>query len=139
MNFDLINNCVFCEIVQKKRPAYIIYEDSDFLAFLDIRPQSLGHTQLIPKKHYRWVYDILNIGEFFVCAQLLIHGIIHALDADHVQLATFGYEVKHAHLWIVPHFRDHIAIREGGGLRSSENSLNQVAEKVRHALKEVSK
>ena len=43
--------CVFCEIVAGTAPAVRIYEDDDFLAFLDIRPFTRGHTLVIPKLH----------------------------------------------------------------------------------------
>lgn len=43
--------CVFCEIVAGTAPAVRIYEDDDYLAFLDIRPFTRGHTLVIPKGH----------------------------------------------------------------------------------------
>jgi histidine triad (HIT) family protein len=43
--------CVFCEIVAGTAPAIRIYEDDDFLGFLDIRPFTRGHTLVIPKEH----------------------------------------------------------------------------------------
>lgn len=43
--------CVFCEIVAGTAPAIRIYEDDDYLAFLDIRPFTRGHTLVIPKAH----------------------------------------------------------------------------------------
>jgi histidine triad (HIT) family protein len=43
--------CVFCEIVAGKSPAVRIHEDDDYLAILDIRPFTRGHTLVIPKRH----------------------------------------------------------------------------------------
>lgn len=43
--------CVFCEIVAGTAPAIRVYEDDDYLAFLDIRPFTRGHTLVIPKSH----------------------------------------------------------------------------------------
>lgn len=43
--------CVFCEIVAGTAPAIRVYEDDDYLAFLDIRPFTRGHTLVIPKAH----------------------------------------------------------------------------------------
>lgn len=53
-------SCIFCEIVEKKRPARIVYEDDKVLAFRDIRPQAPVHILIIPKKH---ISGILEIGE----------------------------------------------------------------------------
>ena len=43
--------CVFCEIVAGRAPAIRIHEDDDYLAILDIRPFTRGHTLVIPKRH----------------------------------------------------------------------------------------
>jgi len=64
-----MDDCIFCKIVKGEIPAFKVYEDNDFLAFLDINPISVGHTLLIPKKHYRWVYDVPNFGEYWQVAQ----------------------------------------------------------------------
>lgn len=48
--------CVFCKIVEGSIPAYKIYEDSDILAFLDISQVTIGHTLVIPKKHYENIF-----------------------------------------------------------------------------------
>lgn len=44
-------SCVFCDIVAGTAPAIRVYEDDDYLAILDIRPFSRGHTLVIPKRH----------------------------------------------------------------------------------------
>lgn len=44
-------SCVFCDIVAGEAPAIRVYEDDDYLAILDIRPFSRGHTLVIPKRH----------------------------------------------------------------------------------------
>lgn len=108
--------CIFCRIVEKKEPADIIYEDNLCLAFLDKHPQAKGHLQLIPKKHYTWIYEVPEMGKLFATAQDIIHAIIPVLGADHVTLATFGHEVKHAHIWIVPQYtpRAHVQERQNG-------------------------
>ena len=49
---------IFCKIIKKEADAKIIYEDDDILAFLDIEPQTKGHTLIIPKKHYGGILDI---------------------------------------------------------------------------------
>jgi histidine triad (HIT) family protein len=46
-----VMSCVFCAIVAEDAPAIRIYEDDDYLAILDIRPFTRGHTLVIPKRH----------------------------------------------------------------------------------------
>ncbi|MDW7760131.1 MAG: histidine triad nucleotide-binding protein [Acidobacteriota bacterium] len=50
--------CIFCKIIERKIPARILYEDSDILAFEDIRPQAPVHVLVIPKTHYASLNDI---------------------------------------------------------------------------------
>lgn len=44
-------SCIFCKIVAETAPAVRVYEDDDYLGFLDIRPFTRGHTLVIPKQH----------------------------------------------------------------------------------------
>ena len=102
-------NCIFCKIVNKEITAHIVYEDPDFLAFLDINPQSVGHTQVIPKKHYRWVWDLptgrqdaSNIGEYFEVVRKIAKAQQKAFDTEWILSKIVGDEVEHAHIWIYP-------------------------------------
>lgn len=97
-----MENCVFCKIVNKEIPAEIVYEDRDFLAFLDINPQSPGHTQVIPKKHVRWVWDYERAGAYFEIAQKIALAQRKAFDTDFILSKIVGDEVPHAHIWIFP-------------------------------------
>ncbi len=46
-----MKECVFCQIVEKKIPAKIRYEDKKILAFDDVNPNAPVHILIIPKKH----------------------------------------------------------------------------------------
>ena len=105
-------DCVFCQIVTRNAAADIVFEDDETLCFLDKYPQTYGQLQLIPKTHYEWIYDIDDIGRFFLTAKRIIRVIIPLLKADHVTLATFGHQIKHAHLWIVPQYQRSTQVKE---------------------------
>ena len=103
-------NCIFCKIAHKEIPANIVYEDADFIAFLDIRPFSPGHTLVIPKKHYRWVWDVPasrtahpNIADYFTVAQKIALALRVAFDQEAIISKIVGEEVAHAHVWLIPH------------------------------------
>lgn len=95
-------DCIFCKIVRKEVPASVVYEDENFLAFLDIHPLGPGHTQVIPKKHYRWAWDVPNAGEFFEVAKKIALAQKKAFGADIVRSQIYGEEVNHAHIWVWP-------------------------------------
>ncbi len=51
-------DCIFCAIVAGAAPAAVVHDDDDTLAFMDINPVSRGHVLVVPKKHYRNLYDV---------------------------------------------------------------------------------
>lgn len=99
-----MENCVFCKIVKKEIPCYKVFENEKFLAFLDINPRNPGHTLVIPKEHFRWVWDVPNLGEYFEVTGKIANAIKKALKTDWVVSLILGEEVPHAHIWLVPRF-----------------------------------
>ena len=97
-----MNDCIFCKIVSKEIPAHIVYEDADFMAFLDIHPHTVGHVQVIPKKHYRWVWDVPNVGEYFEVARKIALAQQKAFGTEQILSKIVGEEVPHAHIWVFP-------------------------------------
>ena len=97
-----MENCIFCKIVKGEIPSYKVYEDENFFVFLDINPQSPGHTQVIPKKHYRWVWDIPNVGEYFEVVRKIARAQQKAFQTDFILSKIVGDEVEHAHIWVFP-------------------------------------
>jgi len=51
-------NCIFCKIAAGEIPSATLYEDDDFRVILDISPASKGHALIIPKEHFRNLYDL---------------------------------------------------------------------------------
>ena len=94
--------CIFCKIVKGEIHSYKVYEDENFLAFLDINPQSPGHTQVITKIHYRWVWDVPNAGEYFEVVKKIAIAQKKAFGTDFILSKIIGDEVRHAHIWIFP-------------------------------------
>lgn len=97
-----MKDCIFCKIAKKEIPAHIVYEDSKYLAFLDIHPHTPGHVQVIPKEHYRWVWDVPSIGEYFQIAQKIAKAQMKAFQTDWILSKIVGDEVPHAHIWVFP-------------------------------------
>jgi histidine triad (HIT) family protein len=117
-------NCIFCKIVAKEIPAHIIYENEQFIAFLDIHPRAPGHIQIIPKNHYRWVWEVPNAGAYFETAQKLAKALQRAFNIEMIRSQIFGDEVPHAHIWLWPNI-------ENDG---SETQFADIAEKIKAVL-----
>lgn len=100
-----MTDCIFCKIVKGEIPSYKVYEDENFMAFLDINPESPGHVQVIPKTHYRWVWEVPNTGEYFEIAKKIALAQGKAFQTDFILSKIVGDEVPHAHIWVYPNNR----------------------------------
>ncbi|MFA5997796.1 MAG: HIT domain-containing protein [Candidatus Paceibacterota bacterium] len=119
-----MENCIFCKIVSGEIPATKIYEDENFLAFLDIHPQTPGHTQVIPKAHYRWVWDVPNVGDYFELVKKIAQAQRKAFGTEWILSKIVGDEVPHAHIWVFP----------SNEAKGDKDNLQENAEKIRQAL-----
>lgn len=104
-----MENCIFCKIINKEIPCKLIYEDEIVMAFLDINPVSVGHTLIIPKKHYKDLDDIEEntINHIMKVAKELKIKIEENLKPDGLQLVQNNgnlQEVKHYHLHLIPNY-----------------------------------
>ncbi len=99
-----MEECIFCKIAKGEIPCDKIYEDEKFLVFLDISPLNPGHSLVIPKKHYMWVWDVENIDEYYKVVQRIANAQKKAFNTDLVVSIVIGEEVKHAHVWLIPRF-----------------------------------
>ncbi len=97
-----MKDCIFCKIANKEIPAHIVYENDNFIAFIDINPTSTGHCQVIPKEHHRWVWDVPNVGEYFEVVRKVAKAQQKAFDTDWILSKIVGEDVDHAHIWVYP-------------------------------------
>ena len=107
-----MKGCIFCAIVRGEAPAEVVYEDEETLAFMDIHPATPGHTLVIPKEHYRNIYEIEEGAALSVMRSALrvARAIKEALKPDGLNLLQAnepaGYQrVFHFHLHIVPRWK----------------------------------
>lgn len=105
------DDCIFCQIVSKKAPAGILFENELVLSFIDIRPVNQGHALVIPKSHVQLVEDIASEEIFFELfrvgkkIQLLIKEKIPDITGFNYLIANgedAGQEIFHVHLHIIP-------------------------------------
>ncbi len=127
------NNCVFCQIANKKAFCYLVYEDYDFIAFLDINPRVEGHTLVIPKKHYRWVYDVPNFKEYWQTVLKITQAMKKIFSPYFITYVTHGLEVPHAHIHILPRQKEETAFIPGPKNVSSER-MKDIARKLKEAV-----
>ena len=130
-----MTDCIFCKIINKEIPCHQIYEDDNFIAFLDIRPLNKGHTLIIPKKHYRWVWDVQE--EYSQIVNKLANTLKKALKTDYVQSVVMGDEVPHAHIHLIPRFENdgHPGLVSLSNVKEiSETEMKEIVEKIKDNL-----
>jgi len=104
-SFNTMKDCVFCLIVEGKIPAAKIWENDEFLAFLDNRPNTKGMTLVIPKKHYdSYVFRMENkpYQNFFLAAKEVANLLERAFNIPRVIMVMEGLGVNHAHVKLYP-------------------------------------
>ncbi|MBR9683620.1 HIT family protein [Candidatus Woesearchaeota archaeon] len=124
-------DCIFCKIAQKEIPADIVYEDEQFLAFLDNTPRNPGHTLIIPKKHYRWVWDMEE--ESSQVTNKIANALKKAFNTDLVISFVLGEEVPHAHIHLIPRFPDdgHGTLIDLKNIKDiSQEEMSEIAKKI---------
>jgi len=103
-------DCIFCDIINGNRLGHLIYEDDDHIAFLDKYPIDVGHSLVLPKKHY----DNINmmppekVGNLFSKVPKIAQAILEITNADGFSL---GQNNGRAAKQIVPHVHVHIIPR----------------------------
>jgi histidine triad (HIT) family protein len=134
--------CVFCEIVRGDRPAHVVLETDDVLAFLDRRPVFKGHTLVVPRTHIQTLMDLPDgLGAPLLGAvQRLGNAVEDGLGARGSFVAVnnrVSQSVPHLHVHVVPRTK-------GDGLRgffwprtkyTDEDEAGSYAARLRDALK----
>jgi histidine triad (HIT) family protein len=103
----MINNCLFCKIIEKQAPGEIIYEDEKFVAFKDIRPKAPFHVLVVPRKHIHSLdqvqqEDKILMGELILVLQKIAKE--NELKGYKVQINVGregGQEIDHLHIHLL--------------------------------------
>ncbi len=106
-----MKDCIFCKIVNNDIPSMKVYEDDVCMAYLDINPDSDGHTLIIPKAHYKDIDDIPDevLLHIYKTARKVMEKLKERLGCDGFSLIQNNgviQEVKHYHLHVKPYYKD---------------------------------
>ncbi len=127
--------CIFCKIAKKEIASEIIYEDENFIAFLDIHPRSRGMTLIIPKKHLRSLEEDQDASkQLFSVAIRVVSAIKKALSPIGLSVAYLPSQIEHLHLRIYPYFENEIPLIENKPIDVSAEELKKIAEKIREKI-----
>ena len=144
-NLPTVQECPFCKISTHQDKAVVVFEDSNYLAFMDRHPINTGHTLVIPRKHYVNVMEMPpeEVGQTFSLAAVISRAVLQATSADGINLgqnngSAASQEVPHLHVHIIPRFIKEV--KEGfwpSRKVTSLNELQNVGDLIRSELSKI--
>ena len=95
---------IFTKIVNGEIPCYKIAEDDNYLAFLDVNPNTKGHTLCIPKQEINKIFDMeeehyLGLMKF---SRKVAKAVEKSVECKRIGVAVVGLEVPHVHVHLIP-------------------------------------
>ena len=95
---------IFSKIIDREIPAYIVAEDYQYIAFLDINPLKQGHTLVVPKKEVDYVFDLdhQTLAGLFSFSKRVAKAMEEVIECNRIGLTVMGLEVPHAHVHLIP-------------------------------------
>ena len=132
---------IFAKILRGEAPCVRVFEDDAVLSFMDIFPQTRGHTLVLPKSPARNLFDVSEDALTGVISRtrMIAAAVREALQPDGVRIVQFngtpaGQTVFHLHFHILPVFdgEDFGAHASGGPADAGE--LEKLAERIRAAI-----
>ena len=132
--------CMFCAIIERAANAFIVYENSHAVVFLDRHPINVGHVLIVPRHHVEAFYELDEAS--FIELMLVVKRIASVIEAIYqpkkVGMLAAGFDVAHAHLHVLPMYDYHDitskVILEGKRANPTEGELQQAAEHIKRGL-----
>ncbi len=106
-------NCIFCKIANGEIPTKTLYEDDTFRVIMDLGPATKGHALILPKEHYKNLYEIPEnvAADAMILAKKMAIKMTNALHADGFNVVQnnneiAGQTVFHFHIHLIPRYTD---------------------------------
>jgi histidine triad (HIT) family protein len=127
-------DCIFCKIVKGEIPSYKVYEDENFLAFLDIFPFIKGQALIIPKSHiapFLFNVDDGTYAKLMLAAKKVASAVNEFIKPLKTGILVEGLELEHVHIKIFPLNKDGFKIVSNEHLKLSDKEMKEIAEGIR--------
>lgn len=134
-------NCIFCKIANGEMPSYTVYEDNDFKVIFDVNPASKGHSLIIPKNHYKNLFELDDeiASKALVIAKKVSSAIKNELKCDGFNILQnneeiAGQTVFHFHMHLIPRYADDTVKFITPSVGIDKAFAAELAEKINAAL-----
>jgi len=105
-------NCIFCKIANGEIPSRTLYEDEDFRVILDLNPATKGHALILPKDHYKNLYELSDetAAKVLPLAKKMATKMTQKLGCDGFNVIQnnneiAGQTVFHFHVHLIPRYQ----------------------------------
>ncbi|MFB3926146.1 MAG: HIT family protein [Syntrophales bacterium] len=122
-------DCVFCDIVAGKAPAYKVHEDDHSMVILDIHPYTKGHCLVLSKRHVPWWHELNGdeTASLFRCANIIANRMMAKFKPDFIFLYARGRRIPHTHLFLIPTYSGDVLDRFFNALENFQESPASLA------------
>lgn len=132
-------DCIFCKIVKGEIPCYKVWEDDEFMAFLDIYPAVEGMTLVIPKTHYdSYVFQMPDepYTKLFNATKKVAKLLDETLGSDRCAMVMEGLDVNHVHIKLYPIFLQNLqgGVNFSSGNKAKDEDLSKIHNKITNRL-----
>ena len=127
---------IFSKIVRNEIPSYKVYENENFLAYLDINPLKQGHTLVIPKIEVDYIFDLKSkeYQELWNFAKIVAKGMKRVIKCERISIVVMGLEVPHAHIHLIPLDSMQDIDFSQPKLNLSSDQMNKIASLINSAI-----
>ena len=131
--------CIFCEIIKGNISSYKIYEDNEFLSFLDISQATNGHVLVIPKKHFANIFEVDDdtLAKISVITKKIALQLCKNLNVKNCNILNnygplAGQTVNHFHIHIIPRYNDSDVIIKFNNQNKTKDEMINIANTIKN-------
>ena len=127
---------IFTKIIRGELPCYKIDETDDCFAFLDINPNSKGHTLCVLKKEIDYIFDLSSedYQKLMNFSRKIAIALKKSVNCKRIALSVVGLEVPHVHVHLIP-LESMSDMNFGRSIKLDDNEFKSIVEKIKSNLK----
>ena len=136
-----MSDCIFCKIINGEIPSKTLYEDEQFRVLLDLGPATKGHALILPKSHYKNLYELPDetAADVMKLAKKMATQMTEKLGCDGFNLVqnngeSAGQTVFHFHMHVIPRYENGPSIVSWTPGNATPEELVQTAEQIKSGL-----
>lgn len=135
------DNCIFCKLANGQIPTNSVYENDDFKVILDNAPATKGHALVLPKQHYKNIFEADDevIKNGILLAKKVGKAMMKELNCDGINIVQNNYEaagqtIFHLHFHVIPRFDNDSVGKLWKPQEVSDEDLQEVAKVISKGL-----